>query len=116
MCHVLIIEDEPLIALDLEEILSGLGATSFDVADSEQQAVDAANCRKPAIITADVMLKIGRGPGAVDSIIARYGLIPVIYITGNPERCLGGETVRVLRKPVNEVAITRAYHSLRAAA
>lgn len=116
MCHVLIIEDEPLIALDLEHILGGLGATTFDVADAEQQAVDAANRRKPAIITADVRLRIGRGPDAVGAIIARYGPIPVIYITADTERCSASETVRVLRKPANESAITRAYQTLRPAA
>lgn len=113
---VLIIEDEPLVALDLEAILGELGATSFDLAESQQQAIDAARCRRPDIITADVMLTVGCGPDAVDAIIARYGVIPVIYITGNPERCLASETVRVLRKPVNEMAITIAYQTLRAAA
>lgn len=116
MCHVLIIEDEELIALDIEDILGRQGATSFDLVDTEQAAIAAAEARRPDLITVDVVLKAGFGPAAVDAITARHGPIPVIFITATPEACKPSERTRVLRKPVNEMAVSKAYHALRTAA
>ncbi len=42
MCHVLIIEDEALIALDLQEMLSSAGATTFSFAETQGDAIEAA--------------------------------------------------------------------------
>lgn len=116
MVHVLIIEDEELIALDIEDILSRQGATSFDLVDTEEAAVAAAAARRPDIITVDVVLKTGFGSGALRAIDARYGQIPVIFITSTPEACQARERCRVLRKPVNEASVARAYDVLRPAA
>jgi two-component system, response regulator PdtaR len=116
VCHVLIIEDELLIALDIEEILTRAGATSFDRVDSEQAAVAAAELRRPDLMTVDVVLRSGFGPSAVDTIAKRHGDIPTIYITATPEACRSGGHTRVLCKPVNEGAVARAYNALRPAA
>jgi len=116
VCHVLIIEDEPLIALDIEDILSRQGATSFDHVDTQAAAIAAAGIRRPDMITVDVVLRSGLGPAAVGAIIATHGRIPVIFITSTPDACRPGELARVVRKPVNEAAVTRAYHALRSAA
>jgi CheY-like chemotaxis protein len=113
VCHVLIIEDEVLIALDIEDILSRQGATSFDVVDTEEDAITAAMARKPDFITADVVLKTGLGSSAVDTISDRYGPIPTLFITATPDACRSGQTSRTLRKPVNETAVSKAYHALR---
>lgn len=59
MCHVLIIEDEPIIALDLEGLLEREGATSFAFAVSENEAVTAAGLQRPDIITSNVTLVEG---------------------------------------------------------
>jgi len=115
VCHVLIIEDEALIALDIEDILSRQGATSFDVVDTEDAAIKAASARRPDIITADVVLKMGLGSSAVETISDRYGPIPTIFITATPEVCRPGQTSHILRKPVNETAVSKAYHALRPA-
>lgn len=79
MCHVLIIEDEPFIAMDLQQLLEEQGATSFDFADSEDEAVAAAMQRRPDIITSDVKLTKGTGPAAVLTIHEQLGQIPVIF-------------------------------------
>ena len=68
MCHVLIIEDEALIALDLQDILAETGATSFAFAETEQDAIDSARLHRPDVITSDVMLREGTGPRAVEAI------------------------------------------------
>lgn len=115
MCHVLIIEDEPLIALDLEDLLRREGATSFSFADSETDAVEFAIERTPALITSDVKLLEGTGPSAVASILARLGPIPVLFITATPEACSPcAPPGRVLRKPLNRPAIRQAFRELSA--
>ena len=91
MCHVLIIEDEALIALDLESLLQRAGATSFSFAASEGEAVAAAREHRPDIITSDVTLLEGTGPGAVEIIRSAMGRIPVLYISGTPPDCCAGD-------------------------
>lgn len=114
VCHVLIIEDEALIALDIEDILGRLGATSFDVVDTEAGAVAAAKVRRPAFITADAMLRVGFGYAAVESIVRCLGPIPTVFITATPETCLVDDQALVLGKPLNERALAQAFQELRA--
>ncbi len=80
--HALIIEDEPLIAMAIEDILCDLGFTSFDLAPSPQSAIDAAAARCPDLITSDVQLKPGCGITTVMRICSGVA-IPVVFITGN---------------------------------
>lgn len=81
--HALIIEDESMIAMALEEILTGCGFTSFDFAASPEQAIAAAARTCPDLITADVDLKPGSGIEAVNEICSGPR-IPIIFITGTP--------------------------------
>ena len=63
MCHVLIIEDEPLVAMDVEALLfADNGATSFAFAETERGAVAAALVQRPEFIISDVSLTQGTGP------------------------------------------------------
>jgi len=81
--HALIIEDEALIAMTIEGILGNCGFTSFDVASSSEEAIRAAELRRPALITADGQLRPGSGIDAVN-VICSGGPIPVIFITATP--------------------------------
>lgn len=85
--HALIIEDEALIAMSIEEILRDCGFTSFDIASTSEQAIDAARHRCPALITADVELNPGCGIEAVNAICSGPP-IPVVFITGSPGEVL----------------------------
>jgi DNA-binding NtrC family response regulator len=76
MCHVLIIEDEPLIAMAIQDILASEGATSFEIVETERSAVFAAMANEPRIITSDVKLLEGTGPAAVAEIHKRWGRYP----------------------------------------
>ena len=78
--HALIIEDEPIIALLIEEHLRGLGFLTFAFAGSEAGAIEAASERCPDLITADVRLAQGCGIAAVESICSGRP-IPVVFIT-----------------------------------
>ena len=98
MAHVLIIEDEPLTALDLEEVLERVGAHSFDYADTEDLAIKCATKRRPDLIVSDVNLVKGTGPEAIERITHLIGAIPVIFVTGSPEECRDAPGT-VLAKP-----------------
>ena len=114
MCHVLIIEDEPLVALHLQETLAELGARSFAFAETEVEAVAKARLQRPDVITSDVRLREGTGPGAVRTIRDEMGPMPVIYMTGNPEGCVSDSALsRVLLKPLSDAAVRDAFRAVR---
>ena len=85
MCHVLVIEDDFLIADHIIQLIARAGGTSFDQAASQDEAIDAARLRPPSIIMSDVNLSAGTGPAAVEAIILEHGPTPVIFVTGTRE-------------------------------
>ena len=113
MCHVLIIEDEPLIAMLVQELLKAEGATSFAFADTQEGALAAARSDRPALITSDVKLVTGTGPLAVSAIHAELGPIPVIFITGTPADCHPCSAPgRILQKPLDQAEFAAAFHEV----
>jgi CheY-like chemotaxis protein len=114
MCHVLIIEDEPLVAMAIEMALEDAGATSFDIAENEQDAVSAARMRRPDVITSDVKLKAGTGPLAVQAIRLEQGNTPVIFVTGSPDDCEPCDPPDIiLTKPFNAAVLMDAFRRSR---
>jgi CheY-like chemotaxis protein len=88
---VLIIEDEPVIAADIEALVKELGHTVVDIAATRTEAVDAVARKTPGLVLADIQLADGSsGIDAVKDILGRYD-VPVIFITAFPERLLTGE-------------------------
>ena len=113
MCHVLIIEDEALIALDIQDMLSSAGATTFSFAETEREAVDAARVRRPDVIMSDVMLREGAGPHAVEAIQGEMGPLPVIFITATPQACVScGSLAVVLGKPMINARVREAFRAM----
>jgi CheY-like chemotaxis protein len=113
VCHVLIIEDEPLVAMNIEMMLSDVGATSFSFAVTEEEAVSAAHDHPPQLITSDVRLGSGHGPAAVKRIQRELGPTPVIFITASPDDCDADDPLAtILVKPVNGEAVAAAFHRL----
>jgi DNA-directed RNA polymerase specialized sigma24 family protein len=89
--EVLIIEDEPVIAADIEALVKELGHEVLDIAATRKEAADAVARRTPGLVLADIQLADGSsGIDAVKDILARYN-VPVIFITAFPERLLTGE-------------------------
>ncbi|MGZ8406663.1 MAG: anti-anti sigma factor/receiver protein PhyR [Caulobacteraceae bacterium] len=88
---VLIIEDEPVIAADIEALVRELGHRVVDIAATRTEAVDAVARQAPGLVLADIQLADGSsGIDAVKDILGRYD-VPVIFITAFPERLLTGE-------------------------
>lgn len=113
MCHVLVIEDDFLIADHIIRLAQAGGATSVAQADSQESAITAARDRKPEVILSDVKLACGTGPLAVQAIIAEHGAIPVIFITGSPESCEPCEPPGVIMtKPIQDRSVVEAFRRL----
>jgi len=109
--RVLIIEDEPIIAMDLEGIVIGLGHAVSRVADTREKAVAAALEVKPDLVLADIQLADGSsGIDAVHEILDAF-VVPVIFITAYPERLLTGERPEptfLITKPFREEQVRAA--------
>jgi CheY-like chemotaxis protein len=88
---VLIIEDEPLIALQLEQIVTGMGNRVVGLATTFDEAVTLFASTQPGLVLADIQLADGSsGIDAVNEILGTAD-VPVIFITAFPERLLTGE-------------------------
>lgn len=89
--QVLIIEDEPLIAVDIEDIVSSLGHSSIGIARTRDEAVALGKGKKPGLVLADIQLADGSsGIDAVNDLLQIFSA-PVIFITAYPERLLTGD-------------------------
>ena len=88
---VLIIEDEALIAQDIEFIAQDLGHRVIGVARTHQEALALAQTKRPGLILADIQLADGTsGLNAVNELLQSFSA-QVIFITAYPERLLTGE-------------------------
>ncbi|WP_367717352.1 response regulator [Nitratireductor sp. GISD-1A_MAKvit] len=88
---IMIIEDEPLIAMDIEEMVESLGHRVVGTARTHKQAVEMFSSTRPKMVLADIQLADGSsGLDAVNEIL-ESSAVPVIFITAFPERLLTGE-------------------------
>lgn len=118
--NVLIIEDEPIIAADIEGLVEDLGHAVDGIAATKDNAVKHALAKTPGLILADVQLADGSsGIDAVEEILKEID-VPVIFITAFPERLLTGdkpEPAYLISKPFEpdnvKAAISQAlfFHS-----
>ncbi len=101
---ILIIEDEPLIAMDIEQMVESLGHRVVGTARTHAEAVEMFAKARPKMVLADIQLADGSsGIDAVNEILAATP-VPVIFITAFPERLLTGERPEpafLVTKPFN---------------
>lgn len=101
---LIIIEDEGVIAMDLENIATAMGHTVLGIARTRDQAVALARRSKPQLMLVDIQLADdSSGIEAVAEILRESGDVPVIFITAYPERLLSGE------RPEPAFLITKPY-------
>ncbi|MDK2761421.1 MAG: response regulator [Sphingopyxis sp.] len=109
--RILIIEDEPIIAMDIEMIVRELGHEVVGVATTHREAVEEAHKHQPGLVLADIQLADNSsGIEAVQEILTDVS-VPVIFITAFPERLLTGD------RPEPAFLLTKPYQpaTLRAA-
>jgi CheY-like chemotaxis protein len=109
--RVLIIEDDDLMAEAMARIVATMGHSVVHRAIGEDDALVAARRAAPHLVLADIQL----GPGgdgltAAQAIVAETP-VPVIFVTGYPERLLTGEAPEpafVVSKPYREETLRTA--------
>ncbi len=110
---VMIIEDEPIIAMDLEELVQSCGHRVVGVASTEAEAVAIAKRTRPGLILADINLGLGGdGTSAVTTILQTH-YAPVIFVTAYPERLLTGDAIEpafVITKPFEPLTLAIATY------
>ncbi|GAB1543569.1 response regulator [Scytonema sp. NUACC21] len=84
--QILIVEDEYILALNLQESLESLGYTVIDAVDTGEEAIEKARELRPNLILMDIRLR-----GAMDGIEAAEEIwnslqIPIIYLTGHSDQ------------------------------
>jgi DNA-directed RNA polymerase specialized sigma24 family protein/CheY-like chemotaxis protein len=112
---VLIIEDEPVIAMDVAQIVRGLGHRVIGIAGRASEAVAKARETRPGLILADIQLADGSSGITAVQTILKGAEVPVVFVTAFPERLLTGATLEpafVVTKPFDaasvEVAVSQA--------
>ncbi|QUD89051.1 response regulator [Phenylobacterium montanum] len=115
--EVLLVEDEPLVAIVAEECLRSIGYEPI-VAHSAQEARDAIEGGlRPALAVIDVGLPDGRGDELVTQLRRRHPELRVVVVSGYEEDELraqfqGDRGVTVVAKPYTELDLARATESL----
>ena len=117
---ILIIEDEPVIALDIAHTVGESGHRVTGIATTHREAVDLARADPPGLVLADIQLSDdSSGIDAVREILEHYRT-PVVFITAFPDRLLTGERPEpafLITKPFEpetlDVAISQALAAYR---
>jgi CheY-like chemotaxis protein len=111
MISVLIVEDEILVAMDLERILQDAGYRVAAIAADQEEAMSAGPQADLAFV--DINLRDGpTGPGIARDLAERFG-VHIVYVTANPAQIGEPATKAVgcIRKPFSESAILAAVAS-----
>lgn len=109
---IMIIEDEAVIAMDLEGIVGDMGHQVTGIAKTETEALALFAKETPDLILSDIQLAdMSSGIDAVNKIVGENAEIPVIFITAFPERLLTGEGPEpafLITKPYTEEQVRSA--------
>jgi CheY-like chemotaxis protein/DNA-directed RNA polymerase specialized sigma24 family protein len=105
---VLIVEDEPIVALDLDRLIRNMGHRVAGVASTRLEARVLCDQARPGLVLADIRLADGlNGLALARDIVADLD-VPVIFMTACPEPLLtgeGDEPAFLVSKPYQDGAV-----------
>src|ERR1700722_5333399 len=110
---VLIVEDERIVAMDLQQTLRGMGYDAFAVASTADEAIARAMEKRPDLVLMDVRIKGKRdGIETAGILRERFGS-PVVYLTAHADepinpRAMGPSPYGYLLKPVKSAQLRSA--------
>ena len=106
--RVLIVEDEALVALEIEGMLALAGHEAVAQADDLASAIQAAEAERPDLALVDIRLAHGSSGLEVAKALKELG-IPVVFATGNCPDAAGSEVaLGCLHKPITDRALSGA--------
>ncbi len=102
---ILIVEDERLIAKDIQQALMGFGYDAFGIATSAEEAIAKVTERRPDLVLMDIRIKGYRDGIETAAILRERFGIPVVYLTAHADettlqRAKQTEPLGYLMKPV----------------
>lgn len=100
---VLIIEDEPMIAMDIQDVVEEAGYEVAGIASTREEAVRLFEATGAGLVLADIQL--ADNSSGIDAVhdMWQERRVPVVFITAFPERLLTGE------KPEPAFLITKPF-------
>jgi CheY-like chemotaxis protein len=111
MASILVVEDEPIVGMQLQESLEGMGHRVPAVIDSGDEVLGAVLSLKPDLILMDIKLR-----SFIDGVDAASRLklvcdVPVIYLTaypskGSQDRAMSTKPAAYLVKPINDKTLS----------
>jgi len=115
--QIMIMEDEPLVALELQIIVEDMGYHVCAVVDTEADAVREADATSPDLVIADIQLRQGNGIAAMERIADRRE-VPVIFVSGNHTFTPNPQirTARFIAKPFRVESLRKAVADIFAGA
>ena len=110
--HALIVEDELIVALDLQDMLTEHGYGSFAFAAASSQALEQCRLHPPDLITMDIGLIYGNGRETARLLGEICAETPILYITGDASALQDQPNALVLEKPVSRRDLAAALKRL----
>jgi CheY-like chemotaxis protein len=113
---VLIVEDQSLIAMDIEETLRRLGVANVRLAANAKSAIDQLSNFTPDVALLDFSLGEGTSEDVADRLSSRG--VPFLFATGYGDRAIIPDRFRhvtVIRKPLGQASLANQILAVRAA-
>ena len=113
MTTILVVDDEPLIAMALEAVLEDAGFLVATAANGRQGLERLAQAPRPDLVLLDMMMPVMSGPAMLAAMAADPALdgVPVIVLSSLPEEAVRERAkgvAAVLRKPYTAAAVLEA--------
>lgn len=111
--NILIVEDEPFIALDIEAVVQALQHTVVGVADTKSAALELARGADCDGALIDIRLRDGFTGPEIGVVFRQELKIPFAFLTGNAEQLPSDRcgAVAVIQKPFTQAQIADAIAS-----
>jgi CheY-like chemotaxis protein len=114
-CRILIVEDDALIALDLQQTIEDLGGMVVGRASRTPEAIGLAAKYQPDVVLMDI--RLAGGSDGIDAArgIRRLRPTPIIFVTGNTDPVTRGRVLEfgdapLLNKPVDQALLRSILH------
>jgi len=113
MARVLIVEDEGILAMNLVEMVEGMGHEVVGVADSGAKALKLADVSTPDLVLLDIVIKGETDGVTLGNLLHQAHGCMLIYITGSPE-VLTAEIAHwgILNKPLSYEELAPAIEAV----
>src|SRR5688572_4401634 len=110
---ILVVEDERIVAKDLQQTLIALGYDAFAIASSAEQALARATERCPDLVLMDIRIQGKRDGVETAALLRERFSVPVVYLTAHAddttmERARQTEPHAYLLKPVKSAELRSA--------